>query len=181
MEGRYNFIGSYIRKEAATSVCLCVWLHLHRGMRRGFVSVSEARLIITLDSHLQALNAKCPSWLFWSMTCSVLPVAVNVGGKASFPLFFIIVPSSVSFHASLFTMQLANTQESSIRKIHREKQVIWLMLGVCFNLEECYFTAASPLWSVWAVDECCSASVKTGREAECRSISQEHTRDILFY
>lgn len=180
MEGRYNFIGSYIRKEAATSVCLCVWLHLHRGMRRGFVSVSEARLIITLDSHLQALNAKCPSWLFWSMTCSVLPVAVNVGGKSFLSSLFHHRPF-LCFFPCLFTMQLANTQESSIRKIHREKQVIWLMLGVCFNLEECYFTAASPLWSVWAVDECCSASVKTGREAEWRSISQEHTRDILFY
>lgn len=58
---------------------------------------------------------------------------------------------------------------------------IWLMLGECFNLEECYFTTASPRWSVWAAEECLFASMKTEREAECRSIPEEHTRDILFY
>lgn len=39
----------------------------------------------------------------------------------------------------------------------REKQVIWLMFGMCFNLEECYFSAASSRWSVWfctAVPRC---------------------------
>lgn len=179
MEGRYNFIVSYIRKEAGTSVSRCVWLHLHRSTRRGFVSVSETGEIVILDSHLQGLNANCPPWLVWRMTCSRLPVAVTLSEIASFPLFFIIATSSVSFFlhlpASSLT-QLANTYESSTSAhthihTHKEKQVIWLMLGVCFNLEESYFTTVSPLWSVWAVEECCSAFMKTERAAEYRSIS----------
>lgn len=60
MEGGYNFIDSYIRKEVGASVCLGMWLHLHRDNRRGFVSVSETKKIVILDSDLQPLNAKWP-------------------------------------------------------------------------------------------------------------------------
>lgn len=148
MEGVYDFIGSYIKKEVGASVCLCMWLHLHRGNRRGFVSVSEATEIVMLDSNLQALNAKSLSWLLWRMTYFKTPDKYYVE-IASFRVFSHLLYLAVLCSVSFFSMQFWNWGEQQ----NKEKQVIWLMLGWCFNLEECCFTTASSLRSVWAAEE----------------------------
>lgn len=92
----------------------------------------ETTLIVIRTFYLQALNAKCPwGFFWWSVPASQLQV--NVKGNSSF--FF-------AFHHRFFHHFNANTslQGSLQKRQQKNKQVILLMWGVCFNLEECHFT-----------------------------------------
>lgn len=90
-----------------------------------------------------------------------------------------VIPSHL-YHTASGHLWSQKKREKQHTHTHKGKQVIWLMLGVCFNLEECYFTSVSPLWSVCAVE---SAALPLWKQGGRQNVDQypRNTPETFYF